>query len=441
MNIRDRLMSRASVAAMAAFAPKPEGGLPAGAERVEDAGGDDGGADDGGLGLSADEQAAFDAMQAGRDPSAKEDIVQPGEADGGDDNDEPDAGDDATGADDGAAAAAAGDGEPAPAAADGAKPPKTISYGKYQREQAKTKKALEDLQAKLDGATKETAREREQRLRLDERTRLLLDAINTKQPAAAAAAKDEDPEPDAEADPIGNLQWHNKKLREEVNGLRTGTQQREQQTAAEREEAQLYQTYEADLMRAAQGDPTFGDAFNHLRETRYTELGFIYADVDINDKAAVDAALTPEQQVELSQNIQRTFHNEQMLVARQALQAKKSPAMVVKNLARARGFKPQAAAAQQQDPAAAAAAAAADAAKPANGGRTAPVAPGSVKDQLQAIRDGQESSRSLSDAGGSPGGSITPERLVEMGDDEFNELYESMSKGKFDRLMGKPATQ
>ena len=71
MNIRDRLMSRASVAAMAAFAPKPEGGLPPGAERVEDAGGDASGDMDDIGGLSADEQAAFDAMQAGRERLGK----------------------------------------------------------------------------------------------------------------------------------------------------------------------------------------------------------------------------------------------------------------------------------------------------------------------------------------------------------------------------------
>ena len=433
MNIRDRLMSRASVAAMAAFAPKPEGGLPAGAERVEDAGG---GGDMDDMGLSADEQAAFDAMQAGREPGGKEDIVQGGEDDG-DGEADPEVGEGDGEADGGESAdAAPGEKDASAAAADGSKPPpKTISYGKYQREQAKTKKALEDLQAKLDGATRETAKEREQRTRLDERTRLLLEAIQTKQPAAEK--KDDDPEPDAESDPIGNLQWNNRRLRAEVDGLRTGTQKAQEQTAAEREETQVYRTYEADLMREAQTDPTFGDAFNHLRETRYTELGYIYADVDINDKVAVDAALTPDQQVELSENIQRTFHNEQMLVARQAIQSRKSPAQVVKNLARARGFVPKAA---QQEPAAGKPV---QAAKPGNGAAP-PVQrqpPGSVKDQLQAIRDGQESARSLSDAGGSPGGSITPERLAEMPDDEFMEIYETMKKGQFDRLMGKPATQ
>lgn len=433
MNIRDRLMSRASVAVMASFAPKPEGGLPAGAERVEDAGdaAADGGDD---LGLSADEAAAFEAMQAGRDPGGKEDIEHAGAAgDAGDPDPDAAEGDgepvDGEGAD-----PTPGDGEAPAAAADGSKPaPKTISYGKYQRERSKTERALADLQARLDGATKETAKEREERIKLNERTRMLLEAIQTKQPPAPA--KDEDPEPDAESDPIGNLQWHNKRLRAEVDGLRTGTEKRETETAAEREEANLYRTYEADLMRAAQSDETFGDAFNHLRETRYTELGFIYADVDINDKAAVDAALTPDQQVELSQNIQRTFHNEQMLVARQAIQSRKSPAAVVKNLARARGFVPKAAAAAVDPPAAAAAVPA----KPGNG--AARQAPGSVKDQLQAIREGQESAKSLSDAGGSPGGAITPERLVEMPDDEFEALYDSMSKGKFDRIMGKPPVQ
>jgi hypothetical protein len=52
------------------------------------------------------------------------------------------------------------------------------------------------LQAQLDGARKETTAEREERLRLDERTRLLLEAINTKAAAGGCGRPvDDDPEP------------------------------------------------------------------------------------------------------------------------------------------------------------------------------------------------------------------------------------------------------
>ena len=424
MNIRDRLMSRASVAVMAAFAPKPDGtdtskvGQP---ERVEDAGPADVESDD--IGLTPEEQAQFDAMQAGRDPGGKDDIEPDGAvADAGEGAGEADEEDEPASTDgDGEPPLAAADGETTPAA--GQKKPKTISYGRHQRDMAK-------LQDQLTAAQGETAKEREARVRLDERTKQLLEAISQKAPPAAAAV-DDDPEPNINDDPIGHAQWKIRSLEKTVTELKNGRQQDQELSAAEQEERQVYETYAGTLESAAAADPTFADAFVHLRETRYRELGFIYAGVDINDKAAVDAALTPDEQVALSRNIQRTFHNEQMMVARESMKARKSPAAVVKNLALARGFVPKAAG--EADPAA-----------PARGGKAPPAAPAapaaSVKDQLQAIRAGSESSRSLSNAGGSPGGDITPERIASMSDDEWNEFFDSMPKRKLDAMMGKPAT-
>ena len=434
MNTRhiDRLMSRASVSAMAAFAAGDGGSDTSKIGQPEDVGGGDAGGGEGGdLDLSPEEQAQFDAMQQARGeaPAADDgDAGDPGEGDG-----EPADGD--------------GDADPAPgereAAADGAgerKPPKTISYGRYQKELAKAQKAAEDLQAMLDGAKKETAKEREERLRLDERTKLLLEAINTKQPAAPAPApkvEDQDPEPNKDEDPVGHLEWNNRRLERIVTDLQKGTQQREEVSAAENEERQVYTTFQADLEREAQSDPTFADAFVHLRETRFRELGFIYAHIDITDPAQC-ATLTPQQQTQLSQNIQKSFYNEQLMVARGAVQAGKSPAKVVKNLALARGYTPKAAG--QADPAAApppAPAGRGNGAAPPAARPTASAAAPSVTDQLDAIRKNQKDSRSLSDAGGSPGGDITVERLANMSPEEFEEFYESMPKGKLDKLMGK----
>jgi hypothetical protein len=440
----DRLMSRASVAAMAAFAPKPDPAatIPSFAERVDDSAG--GGDADPIDGLTAEEQAQFAEMNGSKaagdsgnvDPSGD----SPDAGDDGDDNDELDAGGDAPGAG-GDPAPGAGDRDAA--APDGDKDkrpaPKTVSYGKYQRELAKAQKAAEDLQAKLDGATKETVKEREERIRLDTRTRMLLEAINTKQPAPAAAAapQDTDPEPDKDADPLGHLDWRNRQLEKTVAELQSGRQQEQQVSAAEQEERQVYGTFSAAVEREAGADPTFADAFVHLRETRYRELGFIYADIDINDPAQV-ATLTGQEQAELSENIKRSFYNEQIMVARGAMKAGKNPAKVVANLARARGFVPKAAApaapVADADPPAAAA-------KPGNGAappaRPAPAAQGTVSDQLEQIRQNAAASRSLSDAGGSPGGDLTPERIANMPEDEFEELLASMPKAKLDRIMGK----
>lgn len=436
----ERLMSRTSVAAMAAFAPKPDPAstIPNFAERVDDTDGGGGDADpiDG---LTAEEQAQLNAMSGGKSAGDSDNVDSGGDAGGGgDDNDEPDAGDDATGAGD---APDPGAGDRDAAAADGAErrpAPKTVSYGKYQRELAKAQKASEDLQARLDGQTRETVKEREERIKLNERTRLLLEAINTKQPTAAAPKEDRDPEPDGESDPIGHSQWKIRKLEGLVDELRSGRQQEQQVSAAEQEERQVYGTFLADIDREVAVDPTFGDAFVHLRETRYRELGFIYADIDITDTAQV-ATLTEADQAALSENIKRSFYNEQIMVARGAIKAGKRPAKVVANLARARGFVPKAAAAAaaEADPARARTN---GAAKPGNGAaapaaRAAPQ--GTVSDQLEQIRQNQAASRSLSDAGGSPGGDLTPERLGEMDDTEFEELLATMPKSRLDKLMGK----
>src|ERR1700694_4403306 len=142
-------------------------------EKVADV--DEGTSSDLGIdGMSSEERAAWDAMQAGRDIPAPE---------GGDTNDSSDtldAGD--AGADgdvsdaDGGASDTDGKGD----AADGEKraPPKTISYGKYQRKLKEADDKTAALQARLDGAAAETKKEREERLRLDERNKMLLGGIS-----------------------------------------------------------------------------------------------------------------------------------------------------------------------------------------------------------------------------------------------------------------------
>lgn len=436
----ERLMSRTSVAAMAVFAPKDAAAsvLPAYAERIDtDAGG---GGDDAGPGpidgLSADEQAQVDAMMRGEGGTPPGDapadgndgIVDDGE-DGDGDGEPPAAAD--------APAPREGDTPAAREPAEGERPaPKTVSYGKYQRELLKIEGERQKLQTALETARGETVKEREERLRLDERTKLLLDAISRKAPVSAADAAPADPEPDGEADPIAHLQWSNRQLRRTVDDLQSGQTRQRELTAAETEERGVYAALESDINRTAASDPTFISAFDHLRESRFQELGFIYSGIDINDKAAVDAALTPAQQSKLAENIQRSFYNEQILVARQSLAAEKSPAAVIRNLARARGWvakAPEVPADGGEAPPAPRGGAPAARAPAAR----APAAAPSVREQLNAVRDNLDASRSLSDAGGSPGGQMTPQRIAEMTPEEFERYYDSVPKDQFDKMMGK----
>jgi hypothetical protein len=384
-------------------------------------------------GMTAEELATFEAMRAGRDVPV---------TDGGDDAgaaDDTDAGVvDAAGSDDAddADTGASGD-DSRTEAPEGDKraPPKTINYHKHLREIRKRDDAAAALQAKLDGATQETRKEREERLRLDERTKMLLDAISAKPKAETTAAPKEepDPEPNVDDDPLAHSAWTSRELRRTqkiIQDIQSGQTKQQETSAAEREEREVYSTFTADLEREAQADPTFGEAFVHLRESRYRELGAIYAGIDITDPAQC-ATLSTADQAALSQNIQRAFHNEQMLVAREAMKKGVSPAKSVKFLAVARGFAPKAA---ETVPAKTNGVAKTNGAtKPAVNGQGRPT----VGQELQAIREGQAASKSLSDASGSPGGTITPERIAEMSNEEFEEFYASIPKSQFDRMMGK----
>lgn len=300
---------------------------------------------------------------------------------------------------------------------------------------AAAEKEKADLLAKLDAAEKAGKEAQEQRARLDERTKLLLEAINTKPPPAPAAPKDEDPEPDADADPLAHIQWENRQLRKDLQEIKSGRQKEQELTAAEQEERKVYGDFEATLVAESQVDSEFADAFAYLRDTRYTELGYIYANIDINDPQQC-ATLPPAQRKALSDHIQQAFYNEQVMTARAATQAGRNPAHVVKNLAKARGFKPKSSEPASQDPPA-------DPPARANGnGNGAPppvvrVPAPSVSEQLDQIRANQRDAKSLSDAGGAPGGDITVERLATMSDDEFAEFFDSMPKAKLDRIMGK----
>ena len=305
---------------------------------------------------------------------------------------------------------------------------KTVSYGKYQREQKKQQEAYAALRGQTRTALlAKRGKSARSVYGLDERTKMLIEAIQT--PKTAPAAKvDEDPEPNKDDDPLGHLEWRNRKLEKTVSDLQAGRQKDVEQTTAQNEEQRVLfiRRFTADVERAAQADPAFAEMFVHLRESRYQELGYIMAGIDVNDKEAV-AALTPEQQMQLSTDIQQTFYNEQMLVARQALKQGRSPAKEVANLARARGWRPISRCRRAGYPCSSGQSQNGNGAVVPANGRAAAAAPAkSVTEELETrIQEGLAASRSLSDGGGAPGaGDLTPERIAKMTDDEFQEFYD-----------------
>lgn len=407
-------------------------------------------------GLTAQEQAEFDSMRTGEPMPEAGDNDSGGADDGGDDGGDDAGGDDDTGGDGDGDGAGDGDGGAADrdatgkdaAGKDGTKPgddtgrkPRTINYNKHERE---TKK----LRDQLEASTRANATLAERQARLDERTKILLEAINGQaKPAAkeepAPDPKKDDPEPDENEDPIAHASWTRRELgrtQQRLDNLEKGITTERTTRAVESEEQALERTYVQDVEATASADPNFTPAYEFLRESRYRELGFTFSGLDINDPEQVKQ-LTPEAQAQLRDQIVTTFNQEQLWVAKSAYGRKQSAAKSIYNLAIARGFDP----AKAVKPAAAEATDGGtkelvpSAAKP-NGSGKAPAAkpaPRSAAQELQDIRDGIDASKSLSDAGGSPGSPLTAESIVNMTDEDFAEFYNKMPKAKLDMLMGK----
>lgn len=385
-------------------------------------------------GFSAEERAQFDAMRA--EPTAPADLAPDAAPEASADAAAADAGG-AAPAKDGAitdapdaSAAPSGEGEDdgddeAAAGAD-AKKPRRVSYSKFEREVSARDKRIAELE-------KSTREDSEAKARLDERMRIINEALTPKE---KAEQKDEDPEPDPETDIFAHNAWlkremlrHSERSEAAIKELREGRQQEQAQTEVQR-------AYEDDATAFVRREPNFAPAYQFLMANRISELAVYFFGKDMT---AEGATLTPQ---ELNR-IRQTIQNEENQLVAGALKDGKSPAERIFSLARARGFRPPPPAAKNGNGAdhdakpngngrdapgnLAEAAAAASAGKPANG---------SVKDEIERVRKGAESSLSLSQGGGAPAMALTPEKLANMPQDEFDALMAQLSPAEQRRAMG-----
>lgn len=383
-------------------------------------------------GFTAEERQQFEEMQ--KDSGAtQESTLVPDAPEAGKEGEKPDA---AKAAPDAAAVAAgdaadeAGDdeGDDKPDAADpNAKLPRRVSYKKFARTEAEAK----ELKAKLAERDAGYAR-------LDERLKIINEALATRpgEAAADAEAKDDDPEPNKEEDIFGHNAWLSRQLQR--TNERLAKFEEGQQTTAQ--ENALANTYRADAATFAQAEPNFVPAYQFLMQSRTIELAEYFFGKDVTVEGAT---LTPQEILKIKQTV---AEEENALVA-QAIQQRKSPAARVFALAKARGFRPQAAAAADAGKTTADAAAAAAAGKEkANGAAngadkaapgslaTGSDAKGSVTEEIARIKNGQDAALSLSNGGGSPTNPLTPERLANMPQEEFESMVESMSPAEWKRV-------
>ena len=261
-----------------------------------------------------------------------------------------------------------------------------VRHGAFHKERARRK----ELEV-------EVTRLREQYARGDERLRLVTQAMQQGAPQAQQQAAGQ---PQAQAPAVPNPEedvfGYIAHLKAEIDALRGGQQQMTEAQREEREFNTTVGTYQADIARFAQAEPTFADAYQHLIQSRAQELAF---------------AGVPQNQ------ITKAIQADELALVRASLAAGVSPAERVYQMAKLRGFTPKVA-----EPAQSAAPATPPAESPA--------------DRAARIQAGQQAAgRSLSGAGGAPAAEMTVERLAEMSEAEF-EAYVAQNPRRAAALMG-----
>lgn len=363
-----------------------------------------------GSGLTAQEQAQFDAMRTGSDmpadppahvdpvlpdPSAKPDKVDPPE----DHDPDVETIKDATGKD--VLDATTG------------KPQKRVSFHKFQR----TEKLLKEAE--------ERARiSEEKQARIDERLKIINEALATPGPDQQQEQQaEEDPEPDPET----QIFEHNKWLRRQLTKTNDRLNSFQDQQSTREQEVEINNIYRSSAAQFASTEPAFAAAYVYLIKQREGEL----IEAGVKDKKLRDAQIVREERG----------------LVKGAIDDSANPAQRIFNIAVMRGFNKEAALAEMakqkgaNGAAPAAAAPAADARRldaPAAAAAAAAPAPAKpdVKAEIEAIKAGSAAAMTLSGSGGAAPSQLTPQILADMPQEEFDEMVAKLSKKQLRELLG-----
>jgi hypothetical protein len=166
-----------------------------------------------------------------------------------------------------------------------------------------------------DATAAELAKERDLRVRTEERLNMLVEALTPAQRAEERQEVREDPRPDPEKDVFAYMRWQERR----AERLEQTVHARAQQDDARRSERQFIGTYHNDARNFARSNPDFAQAYQFILADRDRELQQMgYGDA--------------------SERSRIILGEERDLVLRN-LQAGKSPSQAVYNLAKGRGFK------------------------------------------------------------------------------------------------------
>lgn len=208
--------------------------------------------------------------------------------------------------------------------------------------------------------------------------------------------------PTAEEDIFGNV----KHVGETVAQLQKRLDDADAATKATNEQTTFVNSYRADADTFKAKTADYMDAYNHLLGSRASELLAIgFAD----PKALADSGADPAEVQAAAKALHDALVADEFAIAQRAFAAKKSPAEIIYNLAKQRGYAKKAAAGDGKKPG---------------------------EQVLESIERGQQTNKSLDAVGGSPGGEdMTAERLLAMPLPEF-EAWASKNPAKAKRIMG-----
>lgn len=155
----------------------------------------------------------------------------------------------------------------------------------------------------------------------------------TRQQTQAAPAKEEPKEPDPYEDPIGYVNHHLAKIREEVGATKQTADRVQQQRQQEGEYKQFVSSVETAENAFAARTPDYHDAAKYLEEARRAELAIMFPDTPQSD------AMARAQGFQSAEHMRNTiFIQDAQTVAANALRAGINPAEAYYNLAKGRGY-------------------------------------------------------------------------------------------------------
>ena len=273
------------------------------------------------------------------------------------------------------------------------------SYDRVKREAAEARRQADEYRQNL-AVLQARAEERFAAMQRELQAR----QTPQQQPQNQPQAETLPPPPNRMEDPMGYMEWQDRRmemLEKNLTGIQQGFQQTtEQQRHAEQVQS-LARVYRTDNAEAARQNADYPHAYNYLLQMRQQELR------TLSGGRASEADIT------------RQIEAEELQLAAQATQMGKRPAELIWQMAWTRGFKPPSAQQVQAAP---------QAAMPDTSAEQA---------RIEAAARGQERNRSMSNVGRPSTGNTLPsiDKIMSMSDAEFTK-WQADNPGALERMQG-----